>query len=285
MNDQHLHSYNATQQQHEHDVYGDNENSIPRSRKRRLAFANNEDVLGSTSDGSITVAAEASVGSSEEISSEEDVGSEKPASSTTSPSVDSTTKKSPEPSHVAKGTAAHNVDEKVVDSDTATTATTTTADETLTRTTATAKVGSKRKHPDNTTADDSVSSRSTSTVSFGHGALGTTMASSRRHLRSSSRSPYSLSIPTVSEVIVRKVLNKVRKTRNISSLRMLMSLPKGRARRSKHDDITATVVDLSVSIFGLCFLAMDSAMNSDHSLVDTSLDHVLSGVCKLKRGE
>ena len=245
VNDQHLHSYNATQQQHDHDVYGDNENSMPRSRKRRLAFANNEDVLGSTSDGSITVAAEAS----EEISSEEDVGSEKPASLTTSPSVDSTTKKSPEPSYVAKGTAAHSVDEKVVDSDTATTATTTTADETMTRTTATAKVGSKRKHTDSSTADDSVSSRSTSTVSFGHGALGTTVASSRRHLRSSSRSPYSLSIPTVSEVIVRKVLNKVRKTRNISSLRMLMSLPKGRARRSKHDDITATVVDLSVSIY------------------------------------
>jgi len=61
----------------------------------------------------------------------------------------------------------------------------------------------------------------------------------------SSRRAYSLAIPTVSEVIVRKVLNKVRKTRNISSLRMLMSLPKGRARRSKHDDITATVVDLS----------------------------------------
>ena len=55
----------------------------------------------------------------------------------------------------------------------------------------------------------------------------------------------SLTIPTVSDVIIRKVLLKVKKTRNMSSLRMLTSLPKGRARRSKHDDITASVVDLS----------------------------------------
>lgn len=110
----------------------------------------------------------------------------------------------------------------------ATTGTTTTADET----TATAKVGTKRKYPGST---GSVSTRSSTASSrLGRGT--------RRHR--SSR-PYSLAIPTVSEVIVRKVLNKVRKTRNISSLRMLMSLPKGRARRSKHDDITATVVDLS----------------------------------------
>uniref|UniRef100_A0A7S1ZH97 PPM-type phosphatase domain-containing protein n=1 Tax=Ditylum brightwellii TaxID=49249 RepID=A0A7S1ZH97_9STRA len=50
---------------------------------------------------------------------------------------------------------------------------------------------------------------------------------------------------TVSDVIVRRVLNKVRRARNISSLRILMSLPKGRPRRSKHDDITASVVDMS----------------------------------------
>jgi len=49
----------------------------------------------------------------------------------------------------------------------------------------------------------------------------------------------------VSDVIVRRVLNKVRRARNISSLHALMSLPPGRARRSKHDDITACVVDLS----------------------------------------
>eukprot|EP00957_Ditylum_brightwellii_P136501 10409837-Ditylum_brightwellii.AAC.1 len=50
---------------------------------------------------------------------------------------------------------------------------------------------------------------------------------------------------TVSEVIVRRVLNKVRRAQNISSLRILMSLPKGRPLRSKHDDITASVVDMS----------------------------------------
>lgn len=107
-----------------------------------------------------------------------------------------------------------------------TTADTTTAGEIF-------KAGIKRKHSESA---GSVSTRSSHASSFGRGT--------RRH--HSSRS-YSESIPTVSEVIVRKVLNKVRKTRNISSLRMLMSLPKGRARRSKHDDITATVVDLSVS--------------------------------------
>jgi hypothetical protein len=52
----------------------------------------------------------------------------------------------------------------------------------------------------------------------------------------------------IAEVIVRRVLNKVRRTRNISSLHALMSLPPGRARRSKHDDITACVVDLSAFI-------------------------------------
>uniref|UniRef100_A0A7S4AMW9 PPM-type phosphatase domain-containing protein n=2 Tax=Pseudo-nitzschia australis TaxID=44445 RepID=A0A7S4AMW9_9STRA len=53
---------------------------------------------------------------------------------------------------------------------------------------------------------------------------------------------------TVADVIVRRVLNKVRRARNISSLRALMSLPPGRARRSKHDDITVCVVDLSAFI-------------------------------------
>lgn len=49
----------------------------------------------------------------------------------------------------------------------------------------------------------------------------------------------------VADVIVRRVLNKVRRARNFSSLQGLINLPPGRARRSKHDDITATVVDLS----------------------------------------
>ena len=52
----------------------------------------------------------------------------------------------------------------------------------------------------------------------------------------------------VADVIVRRVLNKVRRAKNISSLQALMSLPQGRARRSKHDDITASVVDLSAFI-------------------------------------
>lgn len=52
----------------------------------------------------------------------------------------------------------------------------------------------------------------------------------------------------VADVIVRRVLNKVRRARNISSLQALMSLPQGRARRSKHDDITASVIDLSAFV-------------------------------------
>ena len=50
---------------------------------------------------------------------------------------------------------------------------------------------------------------------------------------------------TAADVIVRRVLNKVRRARNMSSIDALMALPKGRARRSKHDDITASVIDLS----------------------------------------
>ena len=52
----------------------------------------------------------------------------------------------------------------------------------------------------------------------------------------------------VADVIVRRVLNKVRRARNISSLQALMSLPQGGARRSKHDDITSSVVDLSAFV-------------------------------------
>jgi Protein phosphatase 2C len=53
---------------------------------------------------------------------------------------------------------------------------------------------------------------------------------------------------TVADVILRRVLTKVRRARNISSLQALMSLPPGRARRSKHDDITVSVVDLSAFV-------------------------------------
>ncbi|KAL3777664.1 hypothetical protein ACHAW5_010988 [Stephanodiscus triporus] len=94
------------------------------------------------------------------------------------------------------------------------------------------------KHTDITSVDNYTSSHSGSTNSPRGRGVGVTKTASRRHRRS-------FSAPTVADVIVRKVLNKVRKTRNISTLSMLMSLPKGRARRSKHDDITAMVVDLS----------------------------------------
>ena len=72
----------------------------------------------------------------------------------------------------------------------------------------------------------------------------------RRKFRSrrSSRGLGSHRGSTVADVIVRRVLNKVRRARNISSLHALMSLPPGRARRSKHDDITASVVDLSAFV-------------------------------------
>jgi hypothetical protein len=60
----------------------------------------------------------------------------------------------------------------------------------------------------------------------------------------SSRSSFA-STSSVSDVIVRRILNKVKRSRNIGSLRDLMSLPRGRARRSRHDDITACVVDLA----------------------------------------
>lgn len=66
-----------------------------------------------------------------------------------------------------------------------------------------------------------------------------------RNRSSNSQTGTLASVSTVSDVIVRRVLNKVRRARNMPSLRALMALPKGRARRSKHDDITAVVVDMS----------------------------------------
>ena len=68
---------------------------------------------------------------------------------------------------------------------------------------------------------------------------------SRRPVRSANPLPTRSS---VADVVVRRVLNKVRKARNMASLSALMALPKGRARRSKHDDITASVVDLSAFV-------------------------------------
>jgi len=54
-----------------------------------------------------------------------------------------------------------------------------------------------------------------------------------------------LSHSKVSDVIARKVLNKIRRMRKMKSLQSLMAFPAGPARRQKHDDITACVVDLS----------------------------------------
>lgn len=158
-------------------------------------------------------------------------GLEKDSALLAPPGEDDTSTTTTTPPTVSTGgtedTSSH--DDGATASATATASTTSSADET-------AKVGSKRKHSEG----GSVSTRSSNE------SLALDMHGTRPSRRHNSRS-YSPGIPTVSEVIVRKVLNKVRKTRNISSLRMLMSLPKGRARRSKHDDITASVVDLSVS--------------------------------------
>eukprot|EP00586_Coscinodiscus_wailesii_P008478 CAMPEP_0172521150 /NCGR_PEP_ID=MMETSP1066-20121228/292411_1 /TAXON_ID=671091 /ORGANISM="Coscinodiscus wailesii, Strain CCMP2513" /LENGTH=705 /DNA_ID=CAMNT_0013304011 /DNA_START=96 /DNA_END=2210 /DNA_ORIENTATION=- len=49
---------------------------------------------------------------------------------------------------------------------------------------------------------------------------------------------------TPSDAVIRLVLNNIRRSKNMS-MRALMSLPKGKARRRRHDDITACVVDLA----------------------------------------
>lgn len=45
------------------------------------------------------------------------------------------------------------------------------------------------------------------------------------------------------EVVVRRVLNKVRRSKNLS-MQELLALPPGKSRRGKHDDTTAQVVDI-----------------------------------------
>lgn len=68
-------------------------------------------------------------------------------------------------------------------------------------------------------------------------------------LRVRRRSPkVSMVQSTAADVIVRRVLNKVRRSRKMSSLHDLLSLPVGRARRCKHDDITTIVVDLGAFV-------------------------------------
>lgn len=77
---------------------------------------------------------------------------------------------------------------------------------------------------------------------------GLSPGSKKRKLRVRVRRPSPVSKSTAADVIVRRVLNKVRRSKKMSSLHALMSLPKGRARRSKHDDITTIVVDLAAFV-------------------------------------
>jgi hypothetical protein len=266
-----------------HDPYArETETGMPRRKHKdhgigsvdgdRLGASDEKGVLsGNNSDNTLGEAA--ATGSSGEISSEDDGCIATTAGKTEGLTSSIGNTKSPTAEGVVALATSTSMDGvvKTEDSDSATmsesttaTAATTTADETSATTSTSAKAGTKRKHPGpgpSGAVDDGASSRSASSTGssrggdrhvdrlpVGVGGALTSVSHRRSHrLRSSSSSsrPCSLAIPTVSEVIVRKVLNKVRKTRNISSLRMLMSLPKGRARRSKHDDITATVVDLS----------------------------------------
>ena len=53
---------------------------------------------------------------------------------------------------------------------------------------------------------------------------------------------------TVADFVVRRVLNKIRLARKMTSIHSLLELPKGRSRRSKHDDITASIIDLSAFV-------------------------------------
>mmetsp|Transcript_27586 Transcript_27586/g.60437 ORF Transcript_27586/g.60437 Transcript_27586/m.60437 type:complete len:1174 (+) Transcript_27586:191-3712(+) len=79
-----------------------------------------------------------------------------------------------------------------------------------------------------------------------HSSSGSSQGEQRRSRFSSSvHNDQVVTVSTVSDVIVRRVLNKVRRARSMKSLRALMDLPRGRARRSKHDDITASVIDMS----------------------------------------
>jgi hypothetical protein len=260
--------------------------SLSRMRKHGSSSRLTEEQLVGSSGGNdalsnATSAATAGSHSGEEMSSEDDTPSvDKAVIENLTPINDTSPSIKPPAAEGADATAVEltvhgDKDDKTAEDDAATTSetseatgATTTADETTTtKVTSSTKVSSgtsktkkRKRHPDDPTVlDDSASSGSVSTTtgsfrvgSGGSRGVGDTTSLSRHHLHSSSRPYSSVNIPTVSEVIVRKVLNKVRKTRNISSLRMLMSLPKGRARRSKHDDITATVVDLSVSLLWRC---------------------------------
>lgn len=230
MNEQHLYDM-----EDEDAVYGD-----PPRRKR---LANEGEIMesGNRMSTVMTVGGDSTSG---DRSSEEDASTDqRKSSSLTTPTLFDTRRTS---SKEDSAVLAHGGDDKLGDSDATSTSQTLATKITANETTSPVNVLKRKhsamnKHSDITSADDSVSSHSGSMTSSRGRGVGVAKTTSRRHRRSFSATP------TVADVIVRKVLNKVRKTRNISSLRMLMSLPKGRARRSKHDDITATVVDLSVS--------------------------------------
>ena len=49
---------------------------------------------------------------------------------------------------------------------------------------------------------------------------------------------------TVSDMLVYKILNRVRQKQRAPSVRSIMGVPRGHSRRNKHDDITVMVVDL-----------------------------------------
>ena len=89
--------------------------------------------------------------------------------------------------------------------------------------------------------------RGSAASSTTHSSSGSSRGGDQRRSRSSSsvHNDQVVTVSTVSDVIVRRVLNKVRRARSMKSLKALMDLPRGRARRSKHDDITASVIDMS----------------------------------------
>lgn len=59
------------------------------------------------------------------------------------------------------------------------------------------------------------------------------------------RSQHILSPNNAADHIINRLLREIRKAKNLPSLAALVSIPKGRGRRSKHDDITASVIDIS----------------------------------------
>lgn len=59
------------------------------------------------------------------------------------------------------------------------------------------------------------------------------------------RSQHILSPNNAADHVINRLLREIRKAKNLPSLAALVSIPKGRGRRSKHDDITASVIDIS----------------------------------------